>query len=215
MQAIYNIEFVSSSLIDTTVTAIQNVITRHRRVIVSINIYSPIVTHDPAKLVNNYSLYNYSLALLGRQQQGEFLNVNFTVVIGVSFSHHLVDVGIRQLFPNRGQHVSEFSSRNLAVTISVKQLERFSNFSLRVGVLHFSRHHGQEFGEIDGAVIVNVHFVDHVSKFRFRRGLPERPHDGTQFLQGDLAVGILVKELEDVLEFLDLFVGEFFRLELA
>ena len=54
--------------------------------------------------------------------------------------------------------------------------EGLANFFLWICVFHFSCHHGQEFGKIDGAVAVGVDLVDHVLELRLGRILPQRPH---------------------------------------
>ncbi len=42
-------------------------------------------------------------------------------------------------------------------------------------------------GEINGAVVVGVDFIDHVLQFRFGRVLAEGAHDGAEFFSGDLS----------------------------
>ena len=59
-----------------------------------------------------------------------------------------------------GHDVPKFSGRDEAVAVLIKDLEGFLDLLLAVRVLHFARHHGQEFREIDRAVAVGVHFVD-------------------------------------------------------
>lgn len=41
--------------------------------------------------------------------------------------------------------------------------------------------------EVDGAIVVGVHLVDHILQLRLAGVLAERAHDGAQFLGGDLA----------------------------
>lgn len=47
---------------------------------------------------------------------------------------------------------------------------------------------------------VRVHLVDHVLELRFCRVLTQRPHHGTQFLSGDGAIAILIKQTERLSE---------------
>jgi hypothetical protein len=42
-------------------------------------------------------------------------------------------------------------------------------------------------GEIDGAVVIGIHLVDHILQLRLGRILAQRAHDGAQLLGGDLA----------------------------
>ena len=53
---------------------------------------------------------------------------------------------------------------------------RFSLFRWPVCVLHFPGHHGEELWEVNGAVAIGVHLVDHVLQLRLCRVLPQRPH---------------------------------------
>lgn len=41
--------------------------------------------------------------------------------------------------------------------------------------------------EVNGAVVVGIHLVDHVLELRLAGILAERAHDGAQLLGGDLA----------------------------
>ena len=47
---------------------------------------------------------------------------------------------------------------------------------LPVCILHLPRHHGQELGEVDGAVTVGVHLVDHVLQLGLGGVLTQGPH---------------------------------------
>ena len=47
---------------------------------------------------------------------------------------------------------------------------------LPVCVLHLPGHHGQKLGEVDGAVTVSVHLVDHVLKLGLSGVLAQGPH---------------------------------------
>ena len=42
-------------------------------------------------------------------------------------------------------------------------------------------------GEVDGAIVVGVHLVDHILQLRLAWVLAERAHNGAQFFGGDLA----------------------------
>ncbi|KAI6770823.1 hypothetical protein HG531_009678 [Fusarium graminearum] len=88
--------------------------------------------------------------------------------------------------------MSEFSSGNEAVVVTVEDLESLADLLLGVGVLHLARHHGKELFspmEVDGAVVVSVDLVDHVLKLRLGGVLAERAHDGSELLGGDLTCG--------------------------
>lgn len=46
--------------------------------------------------------------------------------------------------------------------------------------------------EVDGAIVVGIHLVDHVLELRLGRVLTQGPHHGAQFLGGDLTWLIFV-----------------------
>lgn len=92
---------------------------------------------------------------------------------------------------------------------STSHLERLSNLFLRVCVLHLAGHHRKKlcrvlekarlFGgglrlcahtrEVNGAIVVSIHLVDHVLKLRLGRILAERSHDSPKLLGGNLTWG--------------------------
>merc|ERR1712141_250733 len=107
---------------------------------------------------------------------------------------------ISELLSQVGHHVPEFSSRDEAVSIFVKDTECLPDLLLAVCVLHLPGHHGEELWEVDGAVAIGVDLVDHVLQLRLCRVLSQRPHHRAELLGGDGAVPILVEEGERLLE---------------
>jgi hypothetical protein len=81
----------------------------------------------------------------------------------------------------------QLSGRDEAIVVAVEDLEGLADLLLGVGVLHLARHHRQELGEVDGAVVVGVDLVDHVLQLAFARVLAEGAHHGAQFFGRDLA----------------------------
>jgi len=79
---------------------------------------------------------------------------------------------------------------------------------LAVRVLHLARHHRQELGEVNRAVAVGVHLVNHVGQLRLRGVLPKRAHHGSELLGGDGAIAVLVEQGEGLLELGDLLLRE-------
>lgn len=133
--------------------------------------------------------------------------VDSPIAVLVGFPDHLIDLIVRQLFPNGRHDVAEFGRRDEAVVVTIEDLERFPDFFLGIGILHFARHHGQELwsnmsdtqnawsgnicarqgyllagprtGKVDCAVVVCVHLVDHILQLGFAGVLAERSHDGS------------------------------------
>merc|ERR1711953_405472 len=75
---------------------------------------------------------------------------------------------------------------------------------LSVCVLHLPGHHSQELREVNGAVAVGVHLIDHILEFGLSRVLSERSHDSSQPLCGDGAISVLVEQGKGFLELSDL-----------
>jgi hypothetical protein len=76
-------------------------------------------------------------------------------------------------------------------------------------------HEGEEFWEVDGAIAVGVHLIDHVLQFGLGGVLPQRAHDCPQFLLyvqrylgGDGSIAIFVEEGEGLFEFSNLLLVE-------
>lgn len=84
----------------------------------------------------------------------------------------------------------QLSGGDVAVAILIEDLEGLLDLLLAVGVPHLPRHHGQEFREVDRAVAISVDLVDHVLQLSLGWVLPERAHDGAEFLGGDGAIAI-------------------------
>ena len=89
-----------------------------------------------------------------------------------------------------GHDLPQLRSRDGAAPVLVKDLEGGLDLRLAVRVAHLAGHHRQELGKVDRAVPVHVDLVDHVLQLRLGGVLPERAHDGAEFLGGDGAIAI-------------------------
>lgn len=130
--------------------------------------------------------------------------VDLSVSIDVGLPDHLIDLLVGQLLSQIGHDVSEFCRRDEPVSVLVEDPEGLPNLLLGIRVLHLPGHHGQELGEVDGAVAVGVHLVDHVLQLGLGGVLPQGAHDGAQLLGGDGAVAVLVEQGKGFFEFGDL-----------
>merc|ERR1719391_1351150 len=90
-----------------------------------------------------------------------------------------------------------------------------SSASVGFCVFHFSGHHGQELGEVNRAVAIGIHLVDHVLQLGLCGVLSQGSHDSSQLLGGNGAISVLVEEGEGLLELRDLFLGQLVRLAAA
>jgi len=131
--------------------------------------------------------------------------VDLAITVGVSFTDHLIDFFVGELFAEVGHDVTKFGGGDETIAVLVKDSECFSDFFLGVGGLHLSCHHGKEFWEVNGAVAISVNLVDHVLEFSFGGVLAEGSHDGSEFLGGDGTIAVLVEQGEGLLEFGNLF----------
>lgn len=144
-------------------------------------------------------------AQTGKTREPTFI-VDLAISVNVSLSDHLVHLLIRQLLPEVRHHVTQLGGRDETVSVLVEDAEGLTDLLLGVRLLHLPRHHGQELGEVDGAVSVGVNLVDHVLQLGLRGVLPERAHDGAQLLGGDGPISVLVEKGECLLEFGDMFL---------
>lgn len=118
--------------------------------------------------------------------------VNPPIPILIRLSNHLIHLVIRQLLADTRHDMSELGGGDEAVVVAVEDLEGLADLLLGVRVLHLARHHGQEFREVNGAVVVGVDLVDHVLQLGFRRVLAQRAHHGAELFGRDLAIAVLV-----------------------
>eukprot|EP01084_Bolivina_argentea_P319535 554227_1 len=94
------------------------------------------------------------------------------------------------------------------VAVLIEHTEGFLDFLLGVSIVHLSTHQSEELWKVDGTRGILIDFVDHVLQLRLGGVLPQRAHDGAEFLGGDGAVPILVEQGEGLLELSDLLVGQ-------
>lgn len=78
--------------------------------------------------------------------------IDLAVAVYIRFPDHLVDLFVRQLLAEVGHYVAEFGRRYETVTVFVEHSERLADLLLAVRVFHFTRHHREEFWEVDRAV---------------------------------------------------------------
>jgi len=76
--------------------------------------------------------------LLSHHHSDEFFVVDVTITIDISFSDHFIDFFVSQLFTQVGHNVSQFSSRDQTIAISIEDLEGFDEFFFSISILHLS-----------------------------------------------------------------------------
>jgi hypothetical protein len=65
-------------------------------------------------------------------------------------------------------------------------------------------HDGEELGEVDLAVAVLVHLLDHLQQLILRRVQPQLTHHDSQLLSSDAAVPVLVEHFKSLLKLINL-----------
>ena len=118
--------------------------------------------------------------------------IDLSVSVDVSLSDHLVDLFVGQLLAEVRHDVPELGRRDEAVAVLVEDAEGFPDLLLGVGVFHLAGHHGEELGEVDGAVAVGVDLVDHVHELGLGGVLAQGSHDGAKLLGGDGACWVMM-----------------------
>merc|ERR1719199_2199718 len=149
--------------------------------------------------------------LLGHHDLDELLVVDLAVAVNVRLADHLVTLLVGELLAEVGHDVAELGGGDEPVAVLVEHLEGLDDLLLGVSVLHLASHHGEELGEVDGAVAVGIDLVDHVLQLGLSGVLAQRAHDRAQLLGGDGAVTVLVEQRERLLELGDLLLGKLVR----
>merc|ERR1712146_140263 len=81
--------------------------------------------------------------------------------------------------------MTELSSGDETIAITIEHLEGLNELFLGIGVLHLTGHEGKELWEINGAVAISIDLVDHVLKLGLSWVLTKGAHDGTELLGGN------------------------------
>mmetsp|Transcript_17193 Transcript_17193/g.43122 ORF Transcript_17193/g.43122 Transcript_17193/m.43122 type:complete len:228 (+) Transcript_17193:318-1001(+) len=145
---------------------------------------------------------------LGEHHVDELLVVDLPITIHICLTNHLLNLLFRELLAQVGHHVPELSSRDVAVAILIEHTEGLLQLVLVVCVLHLAGHEHEELWEIDGAVAISVHLVDHVLQLGLSGVLAQGAHDGAQLFRGDGAISVLVEQSEGLLEFGNLLLSQ-------
>merc|ERR1719152_535184 len=98
------------------------------------------------------------LGSVGHHHSDELFVVDLSITVDISFSDHLIDFFVSQFLTEGGHDLSKLSGGDKLVSISVEDLEGFSEFFLSIGILDLSGHQGKELWEIDGSVSVGIDF---------------------------------------------------------
>ena len=110
--------------------------------------------------------------------------------VNVGLSNHLVHLFVCELLTQVHHHVAQLSSTDETISIPVEHLETLNKFLLCVRIFHLSGHQRQEFLEINGAVSVNIHFVDRILRLSLCRILTEGLQNCAQLLGGHSAISV-------------------------
>merc|ERR1712117_338101 len=145
---------------------------------------------------------------LGHHHSDELLVVDVTITIDISLSDHLIDLLVSELLSEVSYDVTELSSRDETVTITIEDLEGLDKLLLSISVLHLTGHEGEELWEINGSVTISIDLIDHILELSLSWVLSERSHDSSELFGGDGTITVLIEEGESLLEFSDLLLGQ-------
>jgi hypothetical protein len=148
------------------------------------------------------------VCLFGHHHLDELLVVDLAIAIDISLADHLVHLLVGELLSEVGHDVSQLSSRDESIAVLVEHFESLQDLLLRVSVLHLSRHHCQELGEINGSVAIGIHLVDHVSELCLGGVLTKRSHHSAKLFGRDGSISVFVEQGESFLELSDLFFSQ-------
>merc|ERR1712118_111856 len=146
--------------------------------------------------------------LLGHHHLDKFLIIDLPISINISFTDHLINLLIGQLFSKVCHHVPQLRSTNESIAITIKHLEGLNQLFFGVCILHLPGHQGKELWEIDGTISICIHFIDHVLELSLGGILSQRAHDCSQLLGSDSAITVLIEEREGLLELRNLLLSQ-------
>ena len=81
--------------------------------------------------------------------------IHLAISINVSFPYHLINFFISQLFSQVSHDMPQLCRTDKTITVLIKNSEGLSYLLLTIGVFHFSRHHCQEFREVNSTITLN------------------------------------------------------------
>merc|ERR1712232_164699 len=149
--------------------------------------------------------------LLVAHHRHKFVKVDLAVSISVELLHQLGQVPVRQrLYVVISKDVRNLVLANRTVAIAVKHAEG-SPADIFGHVQPLVQSSRQEFGVVDGAVPINVHFLHDLVKIWRYVLKPRLAHPNFQLIGCQLTVAIGVKGLERFFQSLDLTVGKLLR----
>merc|ERR550514_2496951 len=122
---------------------------------------------------------------LGHHHLDELLVVDLSVTINICLPDHFINFLIRELFSEVGHHMPQLRSADEPVAVPVKYLESLDELFLSVCVLHLSCHQRQELWEVNCAVPICIHLIDHILQLSLRWILPQGAHHRAQLFCRD------------------------------
>merc|ERR1719198_274986 len=159
-------------------------------------------------LVRDQSQAGDAANSLSHHHLDEFLVVDLAITIYVSFANHFIDFFVGKLLTEIGHDMAQLCCTDEAITVAIKHLECLDELLFCVYVFHLPGHQTEELREVNGAITIGVHFVDHILKLGFSWVLAQGAHDCAKLLGGDSAVAVFVEKRKGFLELGDLLLGQ-------
>lgn len=102
--------------------------------------------------------------------------IDVSISIYVCFSNHFIHLFFCEFLAQIGHYMSEFCSRDEAISIPVKDFEGLNELLLSVRIFHLPGHQWKKLREVNRTVTISIHFVNHILQFSLGRILPQRSH---------------------------------------
>ena len=88
------------------------------------------------------------------------------MTVSPSHSDHLLHHLLCHFLPQAAHHETQLLHADQTIAVLVEHLEGFSDLFLAVCVLHHPDHHSEELSDVNGAVAIRVHLIDHILQLR-------------------------------------------------
>merc|ERR1719265_2556765 len=138
----------------------------------------------------------------------ELLLIHLPIAIAVSLVDHFLKLLVSHALAKLLGNTLQVLERNLSCFVIVEQTERLQDLILGIAIQDFVGHHLKELLVFNGPTSIIVDIGDHLLDLFFLRLEPEGAHRNLELLGVDGAGSIGVEEIEGLLDFLFLLVGE-------
>merc|ERR1719234_2091878 len=142
------------------------------------------------------------LSLLVLHDEKELRVADFAIFVNVKLSNAPLSLGLLVPFEAAGDDSEHLVFRDIATLISVKLAELLSDLGLGLSTAVEGIPQLGKFRLVDPLVSILVRLMDQSNRLTLSHGSSNLLNEGPEFLAGDDAIAIRVKELESLSQFL-------------